>query len=94
MSIEIIVKAIEVFTKKNFTRQCNLISLKKDNDQWIALVETTVEDEEMRKYALTPIIGLWEIRLDNEFNITSFERQGLRKFTDLSYNEEKENADV
>lgn len=60
---------------------------KKEGEEWLVLMEMVVADEEMRKYARTPIVGLWEIHLDSEFNITSFERRGLRKNTDLCYEE-------
>lgn len=43
----------------------------------------------MRKYARSPITGLWEVRLDGKCNVTSFDRKGLKEATALHY-EEKE----
>jgi hypothetical protein len=87
MGIESITKAVESFATKTFTKPCRVISVKKEGEEWLAFIEMIVADEEMRKYARTPIVGLWEIRLDSEFNITSFERRGLKKITDLGYEE-------
>jgi len=87
MGIESIIKAVESFATQTFAKPCRVISVKKEGEEWLARMEMVVADEEMRKHARTPIVGLWEIRLDSEFNITSFERRGLKKTTDLDYEE-------
>ncbi|MCF7740934.1 MAG: gas vesicle protein [Candidatus Marinimicrobia bacterium] len=90
MGIESVIKAVQNFSKKNFSKPCKVITVKKEDENWIAHMEIVVEDEDMRKYARTPIIGLWEVRLDNDQNITSFERIGLKEATDLNYEEGEE----
>lgn len=90
MEIDSISKAVKNFSKKNFSKPCKVITVKKEDENWIAHMEIVVEDEDMRKYARTPIIGLWEVRLDSDQNITSFERIRLKEATDLHYGEEKE----
>jgi len=85
MGIESIIKAAESFATKTFAKPSRLISVKKEGEEWLVLVETVVEDEEMRKYARMAIIGLWEIHLDSESNVTFFERKGLKNATALHY---------
>ena len=89
MGIESIIKAVESFSTQTFAKPCRVISVKKDGEEWLALMEMVVADEEMRKYARSPITGLWEIRLDSKCNVTSFERKGLKEATALHYEEQE-----
>lgn len=88
MGIESVIKAVESFATQTFAKPGRVISVKKEGQEWLALMEMVVEDEEMRKYARTPIVGLWEIRLDGKYNVASYERKGLKKATALHYEEQ------
>lgn len=66
-----------------------IISVKKHNDEnennaWKAQVEVIEEKEYMKKYANDQMIGLYEVFLDNDMNITGFERISLRYRSDLA----------
>jgi len=87
MAIESVIKVVESFSTKTFSKPCKVITVKKAGEDWLALMEMVVEDEEMRRYARTPIVGLWEVRLDSKCNVTSFERKGLKEATAMHYEE-------
>jgi len=87
MGIESAIKAVESFSIKTFAKPCKVITVKKEGEGWLVLMEMVVADEEMRRYARTPIVGLWEIKLDSDCNINSFERRGLKESSGLSYEE-------
>jgi len=83
MEVNVVIEAVQNFSTKTFSKPCKVITVKKDEEEWVSLMEMIVEDEEMRRYGRTPIVGLWEVRLDNDNNVTSFERKGLREVTSL-----------
>ncbi|MBU0490191.1 MAG: gas vesicle protein GvpR [Bacteroidetes bacterium] len=87
MAIESVIKVVESFSTKTFSKPCKVITVKKEGEDWLALMEMVVEDEEMRKYARSPITGLWEVRLDSKCNVTSFQRKGLKEATAMHYEE-------
>lgn len=84
-SIQDAIAAVEKFSEEHFASECEVITVKKKGDQWFALMERVAEDEIMRRYGHTPVIGLWEVQLDTDYNIIAFERRGLRGTTDLKY---------
>lgn len=89
MGVPAVIQAVQKFSEKTFPRACNVITVKKEVTEeekgWVAEIEIVVEDEEMRRFARTPVIGLWEVHLDNRYNVASFERKGLREATSLEY---------
>ena len=46
---------------------------------WWALVETVEESEFMRKYGRGEMMGLYEVNLDEDFQVASYSRRGLRE---------------
>ncbi|MFC4558039.1 gas vesicle protein GvpO [Virgibacillus kekensis] len=65
-----------------------VISVKKQNDDneanaWFVQVEVIEEKEYMKRYGNDQMIGLYEVFLDNDVNVTGFERISLRYRSDL-----------
>jgi len=89
MKVNAVIESVQKFSTKTFSKPCKVITVKKEEEGWVSLMEIVVEDEEMRKYARTPIVGLWEVRIDNGNNVTSFERKGLREVTSFKYETEE-----
>lgn len=85
MGVAAVTKAVQKFSTETFSKPCRVITVKKDGDEWLSEIEMIVEDEEMRRYARSPVIGLWELRLDNRYNVLSFEQKGARETTALHY---------
>jgi hypothetical protein len=52
-----------------------------DKNGWWALVEAIEESAYMRKYARGDTVGLYEVNLDEDFQVTSYSRRGLKERT-------------
>jgi len=89
MAIAAVIQALQKFSEKTFSKPCTIITVKKVEKGWLSEIEIVAEDEEMRRYARTPVVGLWEVRLDPQYNVTGFERKGLREVTALNYETEE-----
>lgn len=64
-----------------------IISVKKQTENeeegWRGLVEVIEEKEYMKKYANDQMVGLYEVFLDEEGDVTGFARISLRYRSDL-----------
>ncbi len=90
MSITNVIQALQKFSEKTFFTSCRVITIKKEEQVYRCEIEVVVEDEEMRRFARTPVIGFWEVELDPRYNVSSFERKGMRESTSLEYNFQSE----
>lgn len=82
------IQALQKFSEKIFLKPCRVLTVKRDDEGWLSEIEVIIEDEEMRRYARSPIIGLWRIHLDNRYEVTSFEKVASREATALDYSSE------
>ncbi|ASF40487.1 MULTISPECIES: gas vesicle protein GvpO [Halobacillus] len=78
------------FFNQNIAPPHKIISAKKQDDGWRALVEIIEEKEYMKKYANDQMIGLYEVFLDNNHEVTGFSRISLRYRSDLEEKTEVE----
>ncbi|MGP4106118.1 gas vesicle protein GvpO [Virgibacillus sp. L01] len=64
-----------------------IISVKKQTEEseeeWRALVEVIEEKQYMKKYANDQMVGLYEVFLDADLEVTGFSRISLRYRSDL-----------
>ncbi len=67
------------FANKELGTDAQVISMKNEGDNWKQLVEIVEE-----KNVIEDILGIYELTLDNDSNVISFERKGLRKSGDVS----------
>lgn len=85
MGVVAVTEAIQKFSEKIFFKPCRVLAVKRNEDGWLAEIEIIMEDERMRRYARSPIIGLWRIHLDKRYNVMSFEKIASREATALDY---------
>lgn len=82
-----VMEEVKTFFQENIAPPHKIISVKKqvENDEsgWRALVEVIEEKDYMKRYANDQMIGLYEVFLDNEFEVTGFSRISLRFRSDL-----------
>ncbi|MGJ9457917.1 gas vesicle protein GvpO [Oceanobacillus sp. CF4.6] len=82
-----IMEEIKSFFNENIAPPHKIISVKKHNENgesdWRALVEVIEEKDYMKKYAHDQMIGLYEVFLDNDSEVTGFSRISLRFRSDL-----------
>ena len=75
------------FFKEHIAPPHKIISVKKhtenETEGWRGLVEVIEEKEYMKKYANDQMIGLYEVFLDEEGDVTGFSRISLRYRSDL-----------
>ena len=90
MSITNAIQSLQKFPKNTFFSSCRVITIKKGEQGYTCEIEVVVEDEEMRRFARTPVIGLWAVEMDVRYHVTSFERKGMREATSLEYDFDKE----
>lgn len=77
------------FFNENIAPPHKIISAKKNEAGWRVLVEVIEEKEYMRKYARDEMVGLYEVFLDEEQEVTGFSRLHLRYRTDLEEHTEQ-----
>ncbi|ARI76454.1 gas vesicle protein GvpO [Halobacillus mangrovi] len=78
-----ILDKITDFFKENIAPPHKIISVKKNEEGWRALVEIIEEKDYMRKYAQDEMVGLYEVFLDQDQEVTGFSRLSLRYRADL-----------
>ncbi|MFG6146751.1 gas vesicle protein GvpO [Halobacillus sp. B23F22_1] len=73
------------FFKEHIAPPHKIISVKKqeEDEGWRVLVEVIEEREYMRRYAHDEMIGLYEVTVDNDKEVTEFNRISLRFRSDL-----------
>jgi hypothetical protein len=81
--IEIRNKVLE-FIKENFNVSGKVIELKKKDEKWISYFEVIEEDEYVRKFGKTDIVGLYEVELDDDGQVMGFRQVHRRERTDLN----------
>ncbi|MFG6117435.1 gas vesicle protein GvpO [Halobacillus sp. MO56] len=82
---------VNQFFTENIAPPHKIISVRKHKEEdseekqagWKAMVEVIEEKEYMKKYANDQMIGLYEVFLDNNAEITGFSRISLRYRSDL-----------
>lgn len=85
MSVANVIQSLQKFSEKTFFTSCRVVTVKKTEEGYKCEIELVWEDEEMRRFARTPVIGLWDVDVDKRYNVSSFTRKGLREATSLEY---------
>ncbi|WP_339227025.1 gas vesicle protein GvpO [Oceanobacillus sp. FSL K6-2867] len=82
-----VMEEVKQFFNENIAPPHKIISVKKQEEDgetgWRALVEVIEEKEYMKKYANDQMIGLYEVFLDTDSEVTGFSRISLRFRSDL-----------
>ncbi|MBH0230832.1 gas vesicle protein [Halobacillus yeomjeoni] len=73
-----ILDTVTTFFQDNIAPPHKIISAKKNEEGWRVLVEVIEEKDYMRKYARDQMIGLYEVFLDDDHEVTGFSRVSLR----------------
>jgi hypothetical protein len=76
-------KVIE-FIKENFSVSGKIIELKKKDDKWISYFELIEEDDYVRKFGKTDLVGLYEVELNDEGEVLGYKRILIRERTDIN----------
>lgn len=79
MEIKEIMKAVNDFFSENVAPPHKITSVEKTEDEgWKITVEVIEEREYMRKYAKDEMLGIYDVLLNKEKEVTSFTRKNIR----------------
>jgi len=78
MSVEKATQAVCDFSRKVLNKPCQLVSVKKKNQNWLAEIEVVEEDQYMIKRGRDETVALYEVELNETFGVISYNRMGLR----------------
>ena len=79
MSITKIVTEVKSFFEQVLGKEAHVIGVERSDNGWHVQVETVEESQYMRARALDDIVGLYEVRIDDNLEIVSYERIALRE---------------
>lgn len=79
MEIKEIMKAVNDFFSENVAPPHKITSVERtEDDGWKITVEVIEEREYMRKYAKDEMLGIYDVLLNKEKEVTSFTRKNIR----------------
>ena len=79
MSIPKVIERAKEFFVSTFNQDCDVISIKNEEDKFVVLVETIVDKEYTKKRALPDIIAQYVLYMDKNYDVKEYERKELRK---------------
>lgn len=74
-----VVDSLMEFTDEIMNKPCWVRAVTEFEDGWKALVEIIEEDEYMRRRGRKDLIGVYEMILNNELKVISYQRKELRE---------------
>ncbi|UTR09785.1 gas vesicle protein [Evansella sp. LMS18] len=87
MKINKVMDTVTDFFKENVNAPLRFTAIEKTDEGWYLQLEVIEEKEYMQKYARDQIVGLYEVTLDDEMEVTSFKRINMRSRS-MAYEEE------
>lgn len=78
-TINQVISRSQIFVNNTFDRTPHIISISPEGDGWLVRAEIIEEDEYMRKRGRRELIGIYDLIFDNNLDIVSFERKGLKE---------------
>ncbi|PKR79145.1 gas vesicle protein GvpR [Halalkalibacillus sediminis] len=90
MNVTEIMSSIKEFFAEHVSPVHKITSINNRGKYWEAGVEVIEEKEYMRKYGRDQIIGEYVVRLNDNNEVTSFERKGLRQRTSVELQKDEE----
>ncbi|MDZ5783908.1 gas vesicle protein GvpO [Marinococcus luteus] len=73
-----VMKSLNDFFEENLKPPFRITSVSEEEYGWFAEVEVIEEDEYMQKYGHDQLLGVYEVKLNNNQQVGSFERVNLR----------------
>ncbi|MBN8235281.1 gas vesicle protein [Halobacillus kuroshimensis] len=78
-----VLNAVQDFFQQNIAPVHKIISARKKDEEWRVIVEVIEEKEYMKKYARDQMVGVYEVFLDEQLDISGFSRIRLRYRTEI-----------
>lgn len=74
-----VMTAAKRFMSKELGLQASIVSVEPAGEGWMARAEVVIDDPQMRLLARKDVIASYEIRLNAEYVVQSFERKAMRE---------------
>ena len=84
MSVAKVTEVVLKFFETVLEKTGRVIEVKPSEDGWDALVETIEEGEYMRKVALDDMVGVYEVKVNQDFEVTGYSRKNMRPRKDAA----------
>ncbi|AZB44159.1 MULTISPECIES: gas vesicle protein GvpO [Bacillaceae] len=78
MKIKEVMKSLNEFFSEHIAPPHKITSIEPTEEGCKAVVEVVEEREYMRKYAKDEMLGVYDVTLDAEYDVTSYTRKSLR----------------
>ncbi|MCG2675782.1 gas vesicle protein [bacterium] len=79
---EVIMATVKFF-ENTLEKVARVIEVSKASDGWDVRVEALEESEYMRKFGRGDLLGIYEVKVDKDLNVISYNRKGLRERASL-----------
>ncbi|MFA7467187.1 MAG: gas vesicle protein GvpO [Desulfotomaculaceae bacterium] len=86
MKIIEVVATAEQFFKDVLQKPGVVVGVSREDDSWKVQIEVAEEVEYMRKRARDDLLALYEVFIDDNLEITAFERKSMRERNSTSIN--------
>lgn len=74
-----VVKGVTKFFETVLDKVGRVIEVNKEGDGWSVKVEALEESEYMRRFGRGDLLGIYDVKVDKDLNVTSYVRKGLRE---------------
>jgi len=74
-----VIERAKQFFVSTFNKECDVISVKNEEDKFIVVVEAIVDEEYTKKRALPDMIAQYVLFMDENYDVKEYERKELRK---------------
>lgn len=90
MKTEELMNTVRDYFKEHLAPVLRFTSITKKEEEWELGVEVIEEKEYMKRYGRDQLIGSYIVRVDDDLDVTSFERVSLRQRTSTDFQQEAE----
>lgn len=78
MALQKVIATISDFFETVLNKKGRVIEVKAHDGGWSALIETVEENEYMRKIAQDDLIAVYEVHVDQSYEVIDYSRKSLR----------------
>ncbi|MBC8231041.1 gas vesicle protein [bacterium] len=83
MSVSKAVEAVLHFFQDTLSKQGRVIEVTPADDGWTALIETVEEGEYMKSIARDDLIAIYEVTVNQNFEVTGYSRKSMRERSEI-----------
>ncbi len=78
-NLEAVISKVVAFFHNFYNREAHIIEISPDGNGWQIKAEIIEEDEYMRKRAKRDLLGVYDVILNQDLEVISFERKELKE---------------